>query len=120
MAYRYRGNPELGRLIAKCANAKGINTRAHEVDSLKLEYGTLVPCRYMNADEHFKVVSIAAWCAWHSHDDSRRFGEALKQAIEQSDSKVMVLASGSLSHRFMITALAKTVCLLSVMSFIGR
>jgi len=100
MEYSYRGNPELGQLIAQCANARGINTRAHEVDSLALEYGTLVPCRYMNEDKHFKVISIAAWCAWHSLEESRRFGEAVKEAIEQSDNNVMVLASGSLSHRF--------------------
>ena len=50
--------------------------------------------------DSFKVVSVAAWCAWHSLDDSRRFGAALRQAIEESDSRVAVLASGSLSHRF--------------------
>lgn len=100
MEYSYPGNPELGRLIAECANAQGVGTRAHEIDSLELEYGTLVPCRYMNSDGHFKVVSVAGWCAWHSLEESRRFGEAVKEAIEKSDSKVMVLASGSLSHRF--------------------
>ena len=56
--------------------------------------------RYMNADQHFKVVSVAAWCNWHTLDDSRRFGAALQQAIEASDCTVAVLASGSLSHRF--------------------
>ena len=56
--------------------------------------------RYMNGDDRFKVVSVAAWCAWHTLEDSRRFGAALRQAIEQSDSRVAVLASGSLSHRF--------------------
>lgn len=100
MQYNYTGNPELGRLIAESANARGIKTRSHEIDSLELEYGTLVPSRYMNADGHFKIVSIAAWCAWHSQTDSKVFGEAVKEAIEKSDSKVMVLASGSLSHRF--------------------
>ena len=56
--------------------------------------------RYMNRDRHFKVVSVAAWCAWHDLNDSRIFGEAVREAVEKSDSKVMVLASGSLSHRF--------------------
>ncbi|MFT5131888.1 MAG: 3,4-dihydroxyphenylacetate 2,3-dioxygenase [Gammaproteobacteria bacterium] len=100
MHYNYEGNPALGELIAECANAKGIGTRAHQIDSLGLEYGTLVPMRYMNEDKHFKVVSVAAWCAWHRLEDSRIFGEAVLEAIEKSDNKVAVLASGSLSHRF--------------------
>ena len=41
--YEYYGNPVLGDLIADCANAKGIGTRAHKVQSLGLEYGTIVP-----------------------------------------------------------------------------
>ena len=97
---KYYGNPALGELIADCANARGIGTRAHQIESLGLEYGTIVPMRYMNEDKHFKVVSVAAWCAWHSLDDSRVFGEAVLEAIEKSDNKVAVLASGSLSHRF--------------------
>jgi 3,4-dihydroxyphenylacetate 2,3-dioxygenase len=100
MRYAYPGNPALGRLIAEAATARGVFTRAHEIDSLELEYGTLVPMRYMNGDQHFKVVSIAGWCAWHTLDESRRFGAALLEAIEASDSTVAFLASGSLSHRF--------------------
>ncbi|KVE32530.1 3,4-dihydroxyphenylacetate 2,3-dioxygenase [Burkholderia sp. TSV86] len=100
MRYAYPGNPALGHLIAEVANAHGIHARAHEIDSLELEYGTLVPMRYMNADQHFKVVSIAGWCMWHSLDESRRFGVALKEAIEASDANVAFFASGSLSHRF--------------------
>jgi 3,4-dihydroxyphenylacetate 2,3-dioxygenase len=100
MAYAYPGNPALGQLIARSASAAGVFTRAHEIDSLELEYGTLVPMRYMNGDQHFKVVSVAAWCAWHQLEDSRRFGAAVRQAIEQSDATVAVFASGSLSHRF--------------------
>jgi 3,4-dihydroxyphenylacetate 2,3-dioxygenase len=100
MAYDYEGNPGLGELIAARANARGIKTRAHQVESLGLEYGTLVPCRYMNSDRQFRVVSVAAWCAWHRLDDSRIFGEAVREAIEASDHRVGILASGSLSHRF--------------------
>ncbi len=100
MAYEYPGNPLLGRLIAETASARGVLTRAHEVSSLELEYGTLVPMRYMNQDQHFKVVSVAGWCDWHKLDESARFGAALREAVERSDSIVAVLASGSLSHRF--------------------
>ena len=33
--------------------------------TLEPEYGTLVPMRYMNADQHFKVVSVSALCDAH-------------------------------------------------------
>lgn len=100
MEYDYDGNPELGRLIARHASDRGVHTLAHELETLLLEYGTLVPMRYMNADRRFRVVSVAAWCEWHTLESSRVFGEALREAIEASDNRVMVLASGSLSHRF--------------------
>lgn len=60
MDYAYRGDPALGRRIAECAGAAGVPARAHEIASLELEYGTLVPMRYMNGDDRFKVVSVAA------------------------------------------------------------
>jgi 3,4-dihydroxyphenylacetate 2,3-dioxygenase len=81
-----------------------VRTLAHNIPSLELEYGTLVPMRYMHMgvpqDQKFNVVSIAAWCAWHRLQDSFTFGAAVRRAIEKSDRKVLVLASGSLSHRF--------------------
>ncbi|MGE8416162.1 MAG: 3,4-dihydroxyphenylacetate 2,3-dioxygenase [Pseudomonas sp.] len=104
MTYDYQGCPALGELIAAEANAADVRTLAHNIPSLELEYGTLVPMRYMHMDvpaaEHFQVVSIAAWCAWHTLADSFTFGAAVRRAIEKSDRKVLVLASGSLSHRF--------------------
>lgn len=100
MPYEYVGDPTLGHLIAGTATAHGVHTRAHDQTTLGLEYGTLVPMRYMNEDRRFRVVSIAAWCAWHDLQDSRRLGAAVLEAIEKSDSTVAVLASGSLSHRF--------------------
>ena len=100
MAYECPGNPALGELIAECAQEIGLNARAHQMESLGLEYGTLVPNRYMNDDQHFKVVSVSAWCDWHTLDNSRLFGEAVVEAIVRSDSRVAIFASGSLSHRF--------------------
>lgn len=99
MAYGYDGNPALGDLIAEKASAREVHTLSHHVETLDLEYGTLVPMRYMNTDADLKVVSVAAWCAVHSIESSRRLGEAMREAIEASDSNVLLLASGSLSHK---------------------
>lgn len=50
MEYEYAGAPELGELIAAEANAVDVRTLAHNIPSLELEYGTLVPMRYMHMD----------------------------------------------------------------------
>src|SRR4029079_18413562 len=101
MPYAYPGNPALGKAIAEAANEAGVKSRAHDATTLELEYATLVPMRYMNADRHFKVVSVSAWCMWHKLDESLAFGAAARRAIERDyDGTVAVFASGSLSHHF--------------------
>ncbi len=99
LEYEYQGNSALGDLIAEKATAKGVHTLSHQVESLTLEYGTLVPMRYMNPESDLKVVSIAGWCTVHSIESSRLLGQAIREAIEESDSKVLLVASGSLSHK---------------------
>jgi 3,4-dihydroxyphenylacetate 2,3-dioxygenase len=100
MPFSYSGNPALGHAIAEQATAAGVHTRAHDATSLALEYGTLVPMRYMNEDKQFKVISVSALCTVHNIQDSVELGRAVRRAIEQSEGNVAVLASGSLSHRF--------------------
>lgn len=101
MDYCFPGNPQLGKLLAKAANGLGVETLAHDATTLAPEYGTLVPMRYMNADRHFKVVSVSALCMAHYLGDSARLGWAMRRAIEDEyDGTVAILASGSLSHRF--------------------
>ncbi len=101
MAYELPGNQQLGQLIARSAQALGVETMAHDATTLGPEYGTLVPMRYMNADQHFKVVSVSALCMAHYLNDSARLGWAIRRAIEDEyDGTVAILASGSLSHRF--------------------
>lgn len=101
MPYAYEGNPELGQIIADAATAAGVRTRAHSDTTLALEYGTLVPMRYMNEDRHFRVVSVSALCTVHELQDSATLGAALRQGVEENyDGTVAIFASGSLSHRF--------------------
>jgi len=99
LEYSHPGNPALGNAIAERATEKGVHTLSHQVPTLDLEYGTLVPLQFMDPNGEFKVVSIAAWCTVHNLNDSRVLGEAIAEAIRASDSKVMLLASGSLSHK---------------------
>jgi 3,4-dihydroxyphenylacetate 2,3-dioxygenase len=99
LPYGYDGNPALGDAIAAEATSRGVHTLSHHLDSLELEYGTLVPMRFMSREHDMKVVSVAAWCTVHDHQESRVVGEAIRAAVEASDSKVLLVASGSLSHK---------------------
>jgi 3,4-dihydroxyphenylacetate 2,3-dioxygenase len=101
MPYDYPGNPALGHMMADVANEMGVKSRAHSDTSLELEYGTLVPMRYMNSDQHYKVICVSGWCDWHDLKESERFGLAVRRAIEERyEGTVAVFASGSLSHHF--------------------
>jgi 3,4-dihydroxyphenylacetate 2,3-dioxygenase len=107
MPFECRGNPALGRILAQACNEAGVETLAHDATTLDPEYGTLVPLRYMNPDQHFKVVSVSAMCMVHYLDDSARLGWAMRRAVEEHyDGTVAFLASGSLSHRFAQNGLA--------------
>ena len=107
MGYEFPGNPALGQLLAKTANQLGVETLAHDRTTLGPEYGTLVPMRYMNTDQHFKVVSVSALCMAHYLNDSARLGWAFRRAVEDHyDGTVAFFASGSLSHRFAQNGLA--------------
>jgi 3,4-dihydroxyphenylacetate 2,3-dioxygenase len=107
MPFETPGNPALGQILARSCNAMGVETLAHDRTTLDPEYGTLVPMRYMNADQHFKVVSVSALCTVHYLNDSARLGWAMRKAVEDHyDGTVAFLASGSLSHRFAQNGLA--------------
>jgi 3,4-dihydroxyphenylacetate 2,3-dioxygenase len=98
MAYDYPGDPELADAIAAQAKKRGLEVLAHKVETLGLEYGSVVPMHYMNEGGWARVLSVAA-PIFASVEENRRFGEACATAIAASNRKVAVLASGSLSHK---------------------
>lgn len=100
LPYDYVGDAELGQLIAQTATDNGTFTRCHsDVPSLGLQYGTLVPLRYMGIDKGIRIVSIAGWMYDAELSESKVMGESIREAVERSDRRVAFLASGSLSHR---------------------
>ncbi|UPJ60638.1 3,4-dihydroxyphenylacetate 2,3-dioxygenase [Bradyrhizobium sp. 192] len=98
LRYDLPGDTPLAAAIAARAGDAGLNVIAHQVASLGLEYGTIVPMQYMNPDGFAKVVSVAS-PLFTSFEESRILGEAVRRAIDDSDERVAILASGSLSHR---------------------
>lgn len=103
IAFDHTGAPELGIAIAELATASGVLTRSHDgVPSLGLEYGTLVPMKYLNSGDdspQLDVLPIASWLYDATMEESRVVGDAIRRAVEASDRDVCLLASGSMSHR---------------------
>ncbi|MDX2201797.1 MAG: 3,4-dihydroxyphenylacetate 2,3-dioxygenase [Hyphomicrobiaceae bacterium] len=98
LRYDYPGDTVLARAIADEARRGSLNVIAHEVATLGIEYGTIVPMHYMNGDGAAKVVSVAS-PLFTSVEESRILGDAIRQAVEASGERVAIIASGSLSHR---------------------
>jgi 3,4-dihydroxyphenylacetate 2,3-dioxygenase len=98
LSYDYPGAPALADLIAHEALTDGLEVHAHRVPSLALEYGSIVPMHYMNADRALNVLPVAS-PLFASVEENRKFGEACRRAIARADGNVAVLASGSLSHK---------------------
>lgn len=96
--YDLPGNPELADAISACAKTLELNALSHHIETLDLEYGTIVPMHYMNKNGAKKVVSIAS-PLFGSFEESKILGEATRNAIEKIDGNVALIASGSLSHR---------------------
>lgn len=100
LGYDLPGNTRLADTIAREAASDGLNVIAHQIESLGLEYGTIVPMHYLNPDGWARVVSVAS-PLFTSMEESRLLGEATRRAIARSGERVALLASGSLSHRLL-------------------
>ena len=82
LPFEFSGNPALGKILAKTCNEMGVETLAH--DATTLTWNTAPWCRCaMNADQHFKVVSVSAMCTVHYLNDSARLGWAMRRAVEE-------------------------------------
>lgn len=95
--YSYEGDPELARLIAKHGNELGTPTHAEDDEYLPVYYATINLVHYLQKDERFVSVSIVQT---GEDDDFLTLGRAIGNAVEASDRRVVILASGGMSHTF--------------------
>lgn len=64
----------------------------------ELDHATMIPLRFINEQyKDYKAVRIAP--AGISYDELYRFGMVIKQVAEESEKKVIIIASGDLSHK---------------------
>lgn len=97
--YHYAGDPELARAIAAAAKEKDLRASAAAYQGMALHYPTLIPMHYFNPARKRRVVSIGI-CQTASIENDLAFGRAVGTAVARSGRKVVLLASGGLSHKF--------------------
>lgn len=95
--YAYPGDPELAKLAAKIGEEMGTPTHASEDPFLPIYYATVNLVHYLRDDE--RVVSVSLVQTGET-DDFMTMGEAIGEAVAGLDRRVVVLASGGLSHTF--------------------
>lgn len=95
--YNYLGDPELARLAAQLGDELGTPTHASEDDHLPVYYATVNLVHYLHDDEGIVSVSVVQT---GETDDFLTMGEAIGEAVSRLDRRVIVLASGGMSHTF--------------------
>jgi 3,4-dihydroxyphenylacetate 2,3-dioxygenase len=97
--YDWRGDPELALAMAQAAPAHGTWVTAIDDHYLPLYYATLNLWKFLGEglDKRWISVSVAQT---GEAEDFLRAGRALGDAIGGVDRKVLLIASGALSHTF--------------------
>ncbi len=97
--YRYVGDRELACCISNEAREKGLPVSVCDNLNLPVHYPTLVPMRYLNPRNKHRVLSTSV-AYTSSVEQELRYGEAIREAVIASGRKVVIVASGGLSHKF--------------------
>ena len=97
--YNYSGNPELADLISEEGKQKKLSVYVSRGEGVPVHYPTLVTMRYFNADGKKRVLPMSIVYT-SSIKDELDYGESIRLAIERSDCKVVIVATGGLSHKF--------------------
>ncbi len=95
--YDYPGDPELAKLAATLGDDLGTPTHASEDEYLPVYYATINLVHYLQKDEAVVSVSVVQT---GEPDDFLTMGEAIGEAVKRLDRRVVVLASGGMSHTF--------------------
>ena len=98
--YDYRGHPELALLIEAVSRERGGYNRVINHPELGKQYATINLVKHLRFEiSHTPVVTISSCqnCDWLHFLKS---GEAIGEAIRRSGLRVLLLASGALSHKF--------------------
>ena len=95
--YDFRGAPELAALVEEVAKEKKVPARNVTDQALPLHYPTINVVHLLGRGE--KVLSVGT-CQTAQFRHFMQMGEIVGEAVRRSDARVVLLASGAMSHKF--------------------
>ena len=98
--YDFPGDPELARLIAAHADDHCTWITAIDDDQLPIFYATTNLWEFLGQGLPDKRWISIGVCQTADTEDNLRLGRALGDAIAESDRRVLLIASGAMSHTF--------------------
>jgi aromatic ring-opening dioxygenase catalytic subunit (LigB family) len=98
--YAIKGDPELAKSVANYDEKNGTWITPISDPHLPIFYATVNLWHYLGRGLDDKAWISMSVCQTGTPEDFIRAGRALGEAIRDSDRKVLILASGALSHTF--------------------
>ena len=95
--YDLKGDPGLADGINEHVNAAGVRCHASDDTALPIHYPTINIAWFLNRGEAWLSMSV---CQTAQDHNFLAVGEGIAKAVQHSDKRVVLIASGGLSHRF--------------------
>lgn len=95
--YDLVGHPGLANQVAECVVDNGVKCHASEDPCLPIHYPTVNTAHFLNRGEAWLTIGI---CQTARDNNFLAVGKGIGEAIAKSDLRVVLIASGGMSHRF--------------------
>jgi 3,4-dihydroxyphenylacetate 2,3-dioxygenase len=98
--YDFRGDPELAHAVAAAADSRGTWITAIDDPYLPIHYATVNLWAFLGRGLDKRWLTMSNTAETGDTEDFLRAGRALGEAVARTDRKVILVASGALSHTF--------------------
>ena len=95
--YDLKGDPLLASKVAEDVVANGVKCHASEDPCLPIHYPTINTAYFLNRGESWLTMGM---CQTARDNNFLAVGKGVGEAIAKSDQRVVLIASGGMSHRF--------------------